>query len=71
DYASHSAQVEIIEAELLAALAPIEPTSGRIPFFSTVVGAFIDTAAGDAAYRYANLPGHVAFDHRLSSDDKP
>ncbi|KJS51895.1 hypothetical protein VM98_34665, partial [Streptomyces rubellomurinus subsp. indigoferus] len=55
DYASHSQQVETIEAELLAALAPVEPTSGRIPFYSTVVGEFIDTAGVDAAYWYANL----------------
>nr|WLD30099.1 GomB [Streptomyces rubellomurinus] len=62
DYASHSQQVEIIEAELLAALAPVEPTSGRIPFYSTVVGEFIDTAGVDAAYWYANLRGQVGFE---------
>ncbi|WP_369182807.1 SDR family NAD(P)-dependent oxidoreductase [Streptomyces sp. Y1] len=62
DYASHSQQVETIEAELLAALAPVEPTSGRIPFYSTVVGEFIDTAGVDAAYWYANLRGQVGFE---------
>ncbi|WP_052707806.1 SDR family NAD(P)-dependent oxidoreductase [Streptomyces rubellomurinus] len=62
DYASHSQQVETIEAELLAALAPVEPTSGRIPFYSTVVGEFIDTAGVDAAYWYRNLRGQVGFE---------
>ncbi|GAA1397238.1 type I polyketide synthase [Kitasatospora putterlickiae] len=62
DYASHSAQVEIIETELLAALSPVEPISGRIPFFSTVVGEFIDTTTMDAAYWYKNLRGQVGFE---------
>ncbi|MQS13783.1 SDR family NAD(P)-dependent oxidoreductase [Streptomyces kaniharaensis] len=62
DYASHSAQVEIIETDLLEVLAPVEPTSGRVPFYSTVVGGFIDTSAMDAAYWYRNLRGQVGFE---------
>ncbi|MDT3400655.1 SDR family NAD(P)-dependent oxidoreductase, partial [Streptomyces sp. B1866] len=62
DYASHSAQVEAIEAELLEALAPIEPVSGRIPFYSTAVGEFIETKVLDAAYWYGNLRGRVGFE---------
>ncbi|MFC5291166.1 SDR family NAD(P)-dependent oxidoreductase [Actinokineospora guangxiensis] len=61
DYASHSAQVETIEDALLAALAPVAPTSGQIPFYSTVDSAVIDTAAMDAAYWYRNLRERVEF----------
>ncbi|MGV4989168.1 beta-ketoacyl synthase N-terminal-like domain-containing protein, partial [Streptomyces sp. NRAIS3] len=62
DYASHSAQVEAIEADLLEALAPVEPSSGRVPFYSTVTGGFIDTATMDAGYWYRNLRGQVGFE---------
>ncbi|MBJ8338090.1 SDR family NAD(P)-dependent oxidoreductase [Antrihabitans sp. YC3-6] len=62
DYASHSAQVEAIEAELLEVLSPIAPESGRLPFFSTAVGDFVDTATLDASYWYRNLRGRVDFE---------
>ncbi|WP_217712316.1 type I polyketide synthase [Streptomyces sp. NA02950] len=62
DYASHSSQVEAIEAELLEALAPVRPLSGRVPFYSTVTGGFLDTATMDAAYWYTNLRGQVGFE---------
>ena len=62
DYASHSAQVEAIEGELLKVLAPLAPVSGRIPFYSTATGGFVDTAALDAAYWYGNLRGRVGFE---------
>ncbi|MDH6133801.1 candicidin polyketide synthase FscB [Kitasatospora sp. MAA4] len=62
DYASHSAQVERIEQELLTVLAPIAPRSADIPFYSTLEGAPIDTAALDAAYWYRNLRGTVLFE---------
>ncbi|MFI9320174.1 type I polyketide synthase [Kitasatospora aureofaciens] len=62
DYASHSAQVERIERELLDLLAPIAPRSADIPFCSTVTGAVIDTAGLDAAYWYRNLRRTVEFE---------
>ncbi|MFI1935553.1 type I polyketide synthase, partial [Streptomyces sp. NPDC020330] len=62
DYASHSAQVELIHDELLELLAPITPRTGGIPFYSTVEGEFIDTARLDADYWYANLRGRVGFE---------
>ncbi|MEU5599525.1 SDR family NAD(P)-dependent oxidoreductase, partial [Streptomyces sp. NPDC020298] len=62
DYASHSAHVERIEAELLDVLAPITPRPAQIPFYSTVEGAVIDTAGVDAAYWYRNLRQTVRFD---------
>ncbi|KJS61073.1 hypothetical protein VM95_17515, partial [Streptomyces rubellomurinus] len=65
DYASHSAQVEAIEAELLEVLAPIAPVSGTIPFYSTATGGFIDTRTLDARYWYGNLRGRVGFEPAL------
>jgi acyl transferase domain-containing protein/NADPH:quinone reductase-like Zn-dependent oxidoreductase/acyl carrier protein len=62
DYASHSAQVEAIEAELLEVLAPLAPKSGDVPFYSTVTGGFVDTAILDAGYWYRNLRGRVGFE---------
>ncbi|MFC9249523.1 SDR family NAD(P)-dependent oxidoreductase [Streptomyces sp. NPDC057136] len=61
DYASHSAHVEEIEERLLELLAPIEPRTSRIPFYSTVDGEFIDTERLDAAYWYRNLRQTVRF----------
>ncbi|MGF1430303.1 type I polyketide synthase, partial [Kitasatospora sp. LaBMicrA B282] len=55
DYASHSAHVEELEAELLAALAPIAPQASTVPFHSTVTGDLLDTTRLDAAYWYRNL----------------
>ncbi|MEW1754737.1 type I polyketide synthase [Streptomyces angustmyceticus] len=55
DYASHSAHVESIRAELLEVLAPVVPRASEVPFFSTVTGEWLDTAGMDAGYWYANL----------------
>ncbi|WP_069164173.1 type I polyketide synthase [Nocardia altamirensis] len=62
DYASHSAQVETIEAELATLLAPVTPQSGSIPFYSTVTGEFVDTSVLDGGYWYRNLRGRVGFE---------
>ncbi|MFI9155915.1 SDR family NAD(P)-dependent oxidoreductase [Streptomyces sp. NPDC053367] len=62
DYASHTAHVEAVEAELVEALAAVEPVSGRVPFHSTVTGGLIDTATMDARYWYTNLRGQVGFE---------
>ncbi|ATL71963.1 polyketide synthase [Nocardia terpenica] len=62
DYASHSAQVEPIEAALLAALDPITPAAAEVPLFSTVTGEWLDTGVMDAAYWYANLRRTVGFE---------
>ncbi|MYY08226.1 type I polyketide synthase [Streptomyces sp. SID4919] len=61
DFASHSPLVEPVRDELLAALAPIRPRTGNVPFFSTVTGDRVDTARLDAAYWYGNLRGRVEF----------
>ncbi|WP_460440812.1 type I polyketide synthase [Amycolatopsis stemonae] len=61
DYASHSAHVEAIEAELREVLAPIEPRSAEVPFYSTVTAEPVDTATLDAGYWYRNLRQPVRF----------
>ena len=65
DYASHSAQVERIEQELLEVLAPIRPRAARIPFHSTVTGDLMDTTGLDAGYWYRNLRQTVEFDRAI------
>ncbi|MER7715320.1 acyltransferase domain-containing protein, partial [Streptomyces werraensis] len=65
DYASHSAHVERIEAELLEVLAPITPLEARIPFYSTVDAAPVDTASLDANYWYRNLRHTVRFEETV------
>ncbi|MER6989181.1 type I polyketide synthase [Saccharopolyspora hirsuta] len=55
DYASHSAQVEGLRAELLSALSGITPRTAEIPFYSTVTGDLLDTAELTPDYWYRNL----------------
>ncbi|WP_046386706.1 type I polyketide synthase, partial [Kitasatospora aureofaciens] len=62
DYASHSAQVELLAGELVAVLAPIRPRAAEVPFHSTVTGERLDTTALDAEYWYRNLRQPVRFD---------
>jgi acyl transferase domain-containing protein len=61
DYASHSAHVEELEAELAKVLAGITPRTSSVPFYSTLAGGLIDTAALDAGYWYRNLRERVRF----------
>ncbi|MCX5381156.1 type I polyketide synthase [Streptomyces sp. NBC_00091] len=62
DYASHSAHVERIEAELLEVLAPIVPRRPEVPFYSTVTGGLLREPALDTAYWYRNLRRPVRFE---------
>ncbi|MFD8940267.1 type I polyketide synthase, partial [Streptomyces sp. NPDC059578] len=62
DYASHTAQVEALETELLETLASVTPMPGKVPVYSTAVGAFIDSTTMDAGYWYQNLRGQVGFE---------
>ncbi|MGW5249464.1 thioester reductase domain-containing protein [Streptomyces sp. NPDC004129] len=61
DFASHSPQVERVREEMLAALAPVRPRTGSVPFFSTVTGEWVDTSRLDAGYWYANMRRPVEF----------
>ncbi|MFC3455470.1 SDR family NAD(P)-dependent oxidoreductase [Amycolatopsis speibonae] len=61
DYASHSAHVERIEAELAKLLAPVTPQSGDVPFYSTVDSRWLDTVELSGGYWYRNLRQTVRF----------
>ncbi|WP_050779370.1 type I polyketide synthase, partial [Streptomyces sp. Mg1] len=61
DYASHSAHVETLAAELEEVLADVRPVSGEIPFYSTVEAGLVDTASLDAGYWFGNLRRPVRF----------
>jgi polyketide synthase 12 len=65
--ASHSAFVEPLRDETMASLAPIAPSSGEIPFHSTVTGGLLDTAELDAAYWYRNMREPVQLEPVLRS----
>ncbi|MFB7506629.1 type I polyketide synthase, partial [Streptomyces broussonetiae] len=62
DYASHSAHVESIRAQLLADLADVQARPADVPFYSTVTGARTDTTGLDAGYWYTNLRQSVLFE---------
>jgi acyl transferase domain-containing protein/thioesterase domain-containing protein/acyl carrier protein len=64
-YASHSAQIEEIREQLLEECAAIAPVSGEVPFLSSVVGEFIDTAELDGDYWYRNLRETVYFERAV------
>ncbi|MEU5274519.1 type I polyketide synthase [Streptomyces hygroscopicus] len=55
DYASHSAQVELLRDELLELLAPVAPRAAEVPFLSTVTGEWVEGPELDAEYWFANL----------------
>ncbi|CDR16261.1 modular polyketide synthase [Streptomyces iranensis] len=61
DYASHTAQVEVVEEELARSLSQVRPVSSHVPFFSTVEAEWVDTAELDAGYWYRNLRSTVRF----------
>jgi polyketide synthase 7 len=67
DYASHSDQVCDVRADLLAALASIEPVNGSVPFISSATGEVINTSGLDAGYWYDSLRGPVKFGQALET----
>ncbi|HEV7648186.1 MAG TPA: SDR family NAD(P)-dependent oxidoreductase, partial [Actinophytocola sp.] len=58
DYASHSAQVDLLRDELLEVLGPITPREPVVPFRSTVAG----ETTFDAGYWFRNLRQRVEFE---------
>ncbi|SCG79570.1 erythronolide synthase, partial [Micromonospora humi] len=62
DYASHSAHVDSLRGELLAAFEGLTLRAGTVPFHSTVTGGLVDAAELDAAYWFENLRRPVRFD---------
>ncbi|MFR0358575.1 SDR family NAD(P)-dependent oxidoreductase, partial [Streptomyces sediminimaris] len=65
DFAAHSPQVDRLEDELGKLLAGLAPAEGRIPFFSTTTGDWIDTRELDAPYWYENLRRPVRFEESV------
>ncbi|GAA0846450.1 type I polyketide synthase [Streptosporangium amethystogenes subsp. fukuiense] len=65
DYASHCAHVEVLREPILDGLGSIKPSSGRVPFHSTVTGEVMDTAGLDAGYWYRNLRRPVDFERAV------
>ncbi|OBK31656.1 polyketide synthase [Mycobacterium asiaticum] len=65
DYASHSAHVDVIRAELSEALAHLRPASSSVVFYSTVTGQAIDTADLDADYWFQSIRQTVQFERAV------
>ncbi|GAB3897525.1 hypothetical protein GCM10029964_080530 [Kibdelosporangium lantanae] len=65
DYASHSAHVDTLRAELLKILAGIKPRTSEIAFYSTVTGEPIDTSGLDAEYWFTNLRQTVELERTI------
>ncbi|WP_345004932.1 SDR family NAD(P)-dependent oxidoreductase, partial [Streptosporangium album] len=61
DYASHSAQVDLIREELAQVLAGVAPQPVRVPMLSTVTGEWLDGPELDAGYWCENLRRTVGF----------
>ncbi|MER5642624.1 type I polyketide synthase [Kitasatospora sp. NPDC002227] len=55
DYASHSPQMEILEDEILAALAPVKGLAPSIPMFSTYTCDWVKPGELGGRYWYENL----------------
>ncbi|WP_435844073.1 SDR family NAD(P)-dependent oxidoreductase, partial [Streptomyces gilvosporeus] len=67
DYASHSAQVDVLRDELLEVLSSIRPRASAVPLLSTVTGDWLDTSTMDAAYWHRNLRQTVEFETATSA----
>ncbi|MFB6891358.1 SDR family NAD(P)-dependent oxidoreductase, partial [Kitasatospora sp. NPDC056327] len=61
DYASHTAHVESIEAELAELLGSVKPQPAAVPFLSTVENRWLEGPELDAGYWYRNLRRTVRF----------
>ncbi|MFI6918265.1 SDR family NAD(P)-dependent oxidoreductase, partial [Streptosporangium sp. NPDC050284] len=61
DYASHSAQVDLIGEELAQVLAGVVPQPVRVPMLSTVTGQWLEGQELEAGYWCENLRRTVGF----------
>ena len=66
DYASHSAEVDPILAELESALSDLAPQAGQVPMVSTVTGARCEGTTLDGTYWCRNLRQTVRLDRALA-----
>ncbi|MFD7924187.1 type I polyketide synthase [Streptomyces sp. NPDC059740] len=67
DYASHSAHVDELRADILTALDGIAPHEGHTPMVSAMSGESISGPELDAAYWYASLRETVEFERAVRS----
>ncbi|MFD7919478.1 type I polyketide synthase [Streptomyces sp. NPDC059740] len=67
DYASHSAHVDELRAEILTALDGITPRVGQVPMVSAMSGETLTGPELDAAYWYASLRETVEFERAIRS----
>ncbi|MGH3827491.1 MAG: type I polyketide synthase, partial [Pseudonocardiaceae bacterium] len=67
DYASHSAQIEILHQQLVDQLGPIQPAASEIALYSTVTGTRIKTTEMGAEHWYRNLRHTVQFQQALTA----
>ncbi|MFC4537066.1 SDR family NAD(P)-dependent oxidoreductase, partial [Sphaerisporangium dianthi] len=65
DYASHSAQVEVLRPALADLLSPVRARTSHVAFYSTVTGTRLDTAELDADYWYGNLRQEVRYEQAV------
>ena len=65
DYASHSAQVDALEKDILDLLAGITPGPARIAMVSGMSGELLEGPELDAAYWYASLRSTVEFEQAI------
>ncbi|MBB4689245.1 type I polyketide synthase [Amycolatopsis jiangsuensis] len=61
DFVAHSRLCEPVEAVLAETLSDLRPTTGAVPFFSTVENRWLTGPELDAAYWYANVRNTVRF----------
>ena len=67
DYASHSAQVEGLREEIMAALTPIAPQQARVPMISAMTGQWLAGPELGARYWYDSLRSAVEFDRAVNT----
>ncbi len=63
--ATHTATVELAHEELVAALEPIAPRVGEVPFYSSVTGGPLDTSELNAEYWFRNVRQPVLYEQAL------
>jgi acyl transferase domain-containing protein/NADP-dependent 3-hydroxy acid dehydrogenase YdfG/acyl carrier protein len=60
--AAHSERMESLREAVVTGLKGVRPSSGTVPFYSTVTGELLDTAALDGEYWYRNMRQMVRFE---------
>ncbi|MGH3878267.1 MAG: SDR family NAD(P)-dependent oxidoreductase, partial [Actinophytocola sp.] len=65
DYASHTDHVDLLHDELLDTLSEITPHDTTVPFYSTVIGEWVEGIGLDAGYWYRNLREQVGFEQAI------